>query len=209
MNNGLATHLKTLSNGKRRIGITSNATRFTPRLLESLFDAGTDFIQISFNSLHKESCERIMKGARFERIMGNLKRLSAMKPPSVHVELAFTEQEENIDEIGDVRVFAEELGFGFQHNVLHSRGGNLEHDYKKSCRDNVWGCGIFSRRHFISCTGDILACCHDLTGETALGNVDRMSFSDLLEVKRRRIENNEWFRICKHCDDLNRGKDLW
>lgn len=208
LNKHLTAHLKSLSDGKRYIGVTSNAASFTPRFMERLLDSGINFIQISFNSLDKNRYEHIMGGASFERVMGNLEYLSGTKPPSLHVELAYTEQAENSDESDDIRRFAEGLGFGFQHNLLHTRGGHMVHDYKKGCRPNLGLCGIFPRRHFVSCTGDILACCHDLSGSTVLGHVDEISFAELLEIKRERILKNRWFALCGQCDDLTRIRDL-
>jgi len=208
LNKYLTECLKSLSNGKRYIGITSNAASFTPRFIEHLLSTGINFIQISFNSLSKNRYEHIMKGADFESVMRSLKYLSKVKTPSLYVELAYTEQKENKHEADDIRKFAEELGFGFQHNLLHSRGGNLIHDYKKEYRPNSNLCGIFPRRHFISCTGYILACCHDLSGSTVLGHLNQISFAELLEIKRQRILKKEWFDLCEQCDDLTRINDL-
>ncbi len=208
LNKHLIGHLQKLSNGKRFIGITSNAASLTLKFIESLVSTGIDILQISFNSLDRNNYERIMQGAKFERVMRNLNYLSKIKNPSFLVELAFTEQKENNHEIENIKNFAAESGFRFQHNVLHTRGGNLTHNYKKKFYPESIGCGIFSRRHFISCVGEILACCHDLSGSTVLGNINQTSFAELLEIKRLRILKKEWFSLCNHCDDLTRITDL-
>jgi MoaA/NifB/PqqE/SkfB family radical SAM enzyme len=193
---------------KNRTGITSNGLLMNPETINRLIEAKVNFIHISFPSLNKEIYERMMKGSIFETVLGHLKYLSKVKPKELEVELAFTEQEENVGEIECVKSFALELDFGFQHNVLHTRGGHLSHNYKPHTRGDLRTCAVFAGNNFITSEGYILACCHDLEGKTILGNIKDTSFTDLLIMKKSRIMKNQWFGICSKCDDVNRFKNL-
>ncbi len=208
LNHNIYACLSTLHKKKHITGITSNGLLLTPETIHRLIHAKVDFIHISFPSLKKAVYEKIMKGARFEKALEHLKYLSEVKPKHLRVELAFTEQEKNAGEKESVKSFARDLDFGFQHNLLHSRGGHFSHGYKPHTRDGPGPCAVFTRNHFITCEGDILACCHDLQGKTRLGNIKDISFTDLLDIKKSRIIKNRWFGICAKCDDTNRFKDL-
>jgi MoaA/NifB/PqqE/SkfB family radical SAM enzyme len=191
---------------KNITGITSNGLLLTPETVHRLIDAEVNFIHVSFPSLNKEIYEGMMKGSLFETVLGHLKYLSEVKPKEIAVELAFTEQPENAGEIEIVKAFARELDFGFQHNVLHTRGGHLNRGYKTDTRGGPEACAVFAGNHFITGEGDILACCHDLEGKTVLGNIKDISFTALLEIKKSRIIKNRWFPLCSKCDDINRFK---
>ncbi len=195
---------------KRKItaGITSNGLLLTPETVNRLIEAGVDFIHVSFPSLSKDIYEKIMRGSRFEKVLGHLEYLSEVRPGELVVELAFTEQEENAGETNIVKAFARELGFGFQHNVLHTRGGYLGIGDKVHTRGGPGFCAVFARSHFITSEGDILACCHDLEGKTILGNIREISFTGLLEIKRSRLMEGRWFGLCSKCNDISRFRDL-
>ena len=208
LNKHLCQIIERIVNEQRTVGITTNAMTLDRDLSARLIGAGIDFIQVSFNSLKPDTYRAIMVGADPELIFENLDHLARIKPQHLRVELAFTEQEQNMDETEAVQVFARERGFEVQHNLLHARGGHYSHDYRATSRNEMMGCGIFARRHFISCTGNLLACCHDLGASTRLGNIAEMSFEELLAVKRRRVLDNHWFSICRPCDDINRITDL-
>lgn len=200
--------LTTLCKRENITGITSNGLLLTPETVNRLIEAKVNFIHVSVPSLNKDVYERIMNGSTFETVLGHLKYLSEVKPKKLAVELAFTEQQENAGEIEIVKAFARDLDFGFQHNVLHTRGGHFDHDYRPQARGGPGACAVFAGNHFITSEGDILACCHDLEGKTKLGNIKDISFTGLLEIKKSRIIKNRWFGLCSKCDDINRFKNL-
>ncbi len=168
LNKHLCNYILSLGNGKRTLGIVTNGTLLLPEFIDRLILTNINFIEISFNSLHKDNCEKIMKGLIYKQIMRNLEYLSKVRPDKLRVKLAFTEQRANSHEIEDIKKFAEKLGFEFQHNIIHKRGGHYLQNYTNNSKLSV--CGIFPKRQFISCTGDILACCHDLKGDTVIQN---------------------------------------
>lgn len=204
LNSGIYGFITKLSKRDIRNGITTNGLLLGPDTIHRLTVAGIGFIHVSFPSLNKATYERMMNGSSFEKVMTHLTFLSKVKPDGLDVELAFTEQEENAGEVEEVKAFAQDLGFGFQHNILHSRGGHFKHRYKTGQRGGLMTCAVFARNHFITCQGDILACCHDLEGTTRIGNIEDVSFCGMLEIKKSRISNNRWFPICHRCDDISR-----
>lgn len=204
LNPAVAACITTLHNKNRIIGLTSNGVLLTPATVKRLIEAKIDFIHVSVPSLDKKNYERMMKGSTLETVLGHLQYLAKVKPNRLAVELAFTEQATNVFEVETVNAFARKLGFGFQRNLLHSRGGHLAHRSNRHNRGTPANCAIFSGNHFITCEGDILACCHDLEGKTVLGNIKDISFAGLLKIKESRIKEKQWFDLCATCDDTKR-----
>jgi len=63
----------------RIVRITTNATLLTKPMSEALLKTRLDHLLISFDSCRKETYERLRKGARFERVVENIKTFLALK----------------------------------------------------------------------------------------------------------------------------------
>lgn len=59
--------------------ISTNAVLLTRELAKELIEAGLDFLLVGFDGASKESYERMRRGAKFERVLANIKDLVELK----------------------------------------------------------------------------------------------------------------------------------
>jgi len=92
---------------------------------------------------------------------------------------------------------------------IHSRGGNLKESllYKKKVIKQNSGCSLFLFHTFITHNGEVLACCHDLTGETSFAHI-KDGPDEILSRKKRIIKNLPFFPLCNICDEPLRDISL-
>lgn len=86
----------------------------------------------------------------------------------------------------------------------HGRGGNLVNDNiysppKETLKPNP--CGLFVFHTFITWEGDVLTCCHDLTGETKLGNIITDGIDKIVTAKQKFTNNSKFITLCNKCDE--------
>jgi hypothetical protein len=86
----------------------------------------------------------------------------------------------------------------------HGRGGNLAASDLYVPRDRglpSGRCGLFAFHTFVTWQGDVLACCHDLTGETRLGNLPEEGVQEIGNRKAETIKVGRMFELCGRCDE--------
>jgi radical SAM protein with 4Fe4S-binding SPASM domain len=181
------------------VGLTTNGVLLTRATINNLIHCNVNFIQISFNGASEKVYNSIMQGADFSAVIDNLKYLAKIKKDHMTVKLAVTAQSSNKDDIANIRAFADNLGFEIFLRNLHSRAGAICDAIKQI--DFSCGCGIFSKVTFIAANGEMLSCCQDMQGKFVLGNIFNHSFDKIMIKKKKIVEKNTWFPICKNCDD--------
>lgn len=62
-------------------------------------------------------------------------------------------------------------------------------------------CGLFNARSFVSWDGNLLACCHDVHGDTVIGSLFSDSLDALITRKLTIIAEQRFFPICMSCDE--------
>lgn len=169
-----------------------------------LADAGLDTVCISFNGATPEVYEAVMRGARFEKVVEQIEHLVASAADRIKIRISITATKINAHEVDAIKSFW--IGRGihdFEVRLCHSRGGNLRDDavFDFAPPPAAAACGVFARIYFIAWSGDVLSCCHDLSGRTAIGNVHNVDWSALRQLKMQRILQERWFPICDLCDD--------
>jgi hypothetical protein len=91
--------------------------------------------------------------------------------------------------------------------ACHGRGGNLRNSdvYKlKSFGLDSGRCGLFQFHTFVTWEAEVLACCHDLTGATRIGNLIDDDVSVIAERKQNILKSSMPFPVCRQCDELLR-----
>lgn len=115
------------------VGLNSNAMLLTERIAQAMVDLEQDLLVVSFSGGTKETYERVITGANYERVVGNLRRLNELKRQSANkrrpsatgtqglgsltpieqitpvLQLQFTAMRENFHEIPEVVRLALEL----------------------------------------------------------------------------------------------------
>jgi len=107
--------------------ITSNAMALSRAFAERLVDAGLDMISISLHGAQKSVAEAIMHKSNFERVVGNIRGLQALKAEKgvAHPEIYFNyvAQRANVGDIADFVKLAHDLRVKHV-NVIHLIDGD-------------------------------------------------------------------------------------
>ena len=98
-----------------RVGFFSNLTLMDEEMSVGLIDARIDYVQASFDSVCKETFEKMRLGADFDRIVENVKRLVETRnqramPYDTRITLFSTVSEENVEEIPKIIELGKSLG---------------------------------------------------------------------------------------------------
>lgn len=94
---------------KINVRITSNATLFNEKRSKKIFDSDLNHLLISFDSCRKETYEKIRAGAKFEKVVENIKFFIAMKAklkkknPVISFNVVISA--ENVDEMKEMSEF--------------------------------------------------------------------------------------------------------
>lgn len=204
------------------VGIVTNGTPLTPERCERLAGMGLSYLQFSFAGWDKESYESTYVGAKFERVVENLKRMSDLTQGSkTNFMVKAVCSGDNWAEVRDrtrdflakhgiERVFtviANNFGGNVQHGTFFERHGvwslkDLEHQRRMPCRVFLKAVGVF-------CDGTVTACgCYDSNAELKIGHIAEQSLADIRKgAEFRRILDG--FRrgeladvpMCGKCDD--------
>lgn len=194
---------------KGQASLTTNAAALTPKNTQRLIDAGLKQLTVSFNGADKAVYELMMGGLNFEQAEKNLKLAVEMSRDSgteVGANVIVTKQtQEHLEKIIDYL-----KGTGINSIYLakcHNRGGFLKGDLVCSTPAqpfDVLRCDIFTSTMFVSWTGDVLSCCHDLAGANIMGNLVSEEVETIRQRKTKIAEEGVKFDICRKCNDLQR-----
>ena len=189
--------------------LTTNAAALTPKNTQSLIDAGLKQLAVSFNGADKNVYELMMGGLNFEQAEKNIKlavEMSEGTGTEVGANVIVTKQtQEHLEKIID---YLKETGINKIYLAkCHNRGGFLKGDLVCSTPAptfDIHRCDIFFSTMFVSWTGDVLSCCHDLAGVNILGSLESEEI-DTIQLRKTNIaEEGVKFDICRKCNDLQR-----
>ncbi|HTH16562.1 MAG TPA: radical SAM protein [Magnetospirillum sp.] len=204
------------------VGIVTNGTPLTPERCERLAKLGLSYIQFSFAGWDKESYERTYVGAKFEKVIENLKRMADLiKGGKTNFMVKAVCSGDNWAEVRDrtrdflaahgvdrvFTVIANNFGGHVQHGTFYERHQvwslkNLAHQLRMPCRVFLKAVGVF-------CDGTVTACgCYDSNAELKIGHIQESSLADIRKgAEFRRIldafRNGDLAQVamCGKCDD--------
>ncbi len=170
--------------------------------LQNLLDSGLNQITISIPSMRREVLKKILPGVESEIIYDKIKNIAEKCRGNVGLRVSGILTEKNRDEKDDFKRFFADLNIPVWTSPIHSRGGNLTESelYKRKEIKQNSICRLFLFHTFITINGDVLACCHDLTGETNIGNISE-GFMEILGRKNKIINRQPYFNLCNSCDE--------
>jgi radical SAM protein with 4Fe4S-binding SPASM domain len=178
---------------------------------EKLVLAGPNSIAVSFPSARKEVYRRLCPGASFEMALDAVRALVRLARDRVSIRVSGVRTRINQDEGAEFVRFWKAEGVRAEMADCHGRGGNLAASdlYVPGDRGLTSGrCGLFSFHTFVTWQGDVLACCHDLTGETRLGNLLDEGAEEIGNRKRQILGEARMFELCRRCDEPLRLCDV-
>ncbi len=139
----------------------------------------------------------------FEDALKRTLELVDLSHGKVGLGIAGISTEINSDEQKDYVRFWKERGIGADMTACHGRSGNLKDSDKyelKTVGLDSGRCGLFQFHTFVTCEADVLACCHDLTGATRIGNLVCDYVSVIAERKQNILKSPMPFSVCQQCD---------
>jgi MoaA/NifB/PqqE/SkfB family radical SAM enzyme len=196
-------HLEEFVAALKQRGISScvitNGLGLTPRRQASLIAAGIDQFQISLHALTPQSWSQIAGRPRgLDTVVVNVDHLARNRPPTLRVRLNFVRTDADGAEEGPVRDYAAEQGLDLFVRRMHSRGGRVDTARRN---DDVPGCGILAAVTFVTAQGEVLACSNDVRRETRVGYVGDLTWSAVVDWKRRALSAGPVLPPCAGCND--------
>lgn len=178
-----------LHNTGRKTSIMTNGKQLSRQTVHKLFAVGLDKLQISIvQKIDLHSIEHFMKlinDQYKDKVVFNI-----IKEP-------------NIEEPKDELELLQKNGLSFCIKKVHNRAGML---YLTKQNDETLTCATFFCDTFISAKGDIFGCSNDINGKYCISSIDKMSFHELMEYKKRFLGNLHICNLCQQCNDEYRLK---
>lgn len=183
--------------------IVTNGILLDSSRQRSLIKAGIDQIQISYIASNKETYRRaIHRNGSYETLRNNLKYLSNNRPKGLRVQLNFVDLGYNSNEISGIQETANEWGFQFHYRRLHSRGGAITlTNAKSSIEPSCFRCGTFASVYYITSDGEFIPCSNDVNKKHVMGSLGKLTFNELVFMRKDIIDNGYSFNICSKCSD--------
>lgn len=187
-------------------GLVLHPSALTPATLELLGQHPPSHLEISMPSVEPAPFARLCPNTDFEEAVRRVVELHRRNiAPLVCVGL------ETPGAPGAARRYRE---FWRAHGIrsrffpCHSRGGQLHDASLVTARPSESSsCGLLALHAFIAWNGDLLACCHDLTGATRLGNLGADDPQVLATRKAQCAAAPPW-SLCRTCDEFRKDWPL-
>ncbi len=186
------------------VGIVVNPASLSGDSSRKLVEAKPNSITLSFPSVQRKTFERLCPNVSFEGALKRAKVLISLALGNVGLRVMGIITKINREELDEYVCFWKALGVPSSMTACHGRGGNLSVPgiYElKSIGLRSGRCGLFYFHTFITWEGEVLACCHDLTGSTRIGNLVHEDAFLIAERKQRIMKDSMPFPICSQCDE--------
>ncbi len=119
--------IETFKRHGSHVGFFTNGTLLNEKKADRLIELGVDYVNVSIDGATAETFEQIRKPAKFEVVVGNVRRLIARRrergAAKPLVQLAIVLMGENIHELPDLVRLAAELGADSVYGMFVSKGG--------------------------------------------------------------------------------------
>ncbi len=192
--------------------ITTNASALTERNIQRLIESGLDELTISFNGADQDTYTLMMGGLAFDRAERYLHLAvaqAANQRMKVTANVSVTNQTQG--RLVQIKSYLNEAGIEqIYFSKCHNRGGYLKGSLVCGTPPPPSGgagrCDIFTDAVFVAWTGEVLSCCHDLSGANRYASLLDTTLPEVLERQRQIASRGVDFAICAGCNDLYRYK---
>ncbi len=187
----------------------TNGLTLDDEIIQTLIDAGLDYIYVSFNGDEPILFSKMTGGLPYETVLRNIRRAVALaKGRRLKVCANVSVTKPNRDRLVNIRSILESAGVqNITFSMGHSRGDNLKDPEivdTPICSDLDGKCEVLRNTLFIDWRGQVLPCSHDLKGEHVYGDLTQDRLSTVLERRDQMLAEGLTFGICRNCNDLLR-----
>jgi hypothetical protein len=186
------------------VGIVINPASLNKEISQKLVGSDPNSITLSFPSLRKSVFEKLCPKVSYDDAFKRTLELIDLAGGNVGLRVVGIITGINTGEQEEYVSFWKERGVGSGMTVCHGRGGNLSVPgvYELQSFGLESGvCGLFQFHTFVTCEGEVLACCHDLAGATRIGSLVNDDVLIIAERKRKIIKDSMPFPVCGQCDE--------
>ena len=187
------------------VGIVINPASLNREISQKLVKSSPNSITLSFPSLRKSVFEKLCPEVSYDDAFKRALELIDLARGNVGLRVTGIITGINSGEQEEYVSFWKERGVGSGMTVCHGRGGNLRAPpgvYELQSFGLESGiCGLFQFHTFVTWEGEVLACCHDLTGATRIGSLVNDDVLIIAERKRKVIKDSMPFPVCGQCDE--------
>jgi hypothetical protein len=186
------------------VRIVINPASLNKNISQRLIEARPNSITLSFPSIRKKVFERLCPKVSYDHALKRTLELIDIARGNVGLRVTGIITDINSGEQGEYVSFWRERGVGSSMTVCHGRGGNLRAPgiYELQSFGLESGiCSLFQFHTFVTWEGEVLACCHDLTGATRIGSLANDDVLFIAERKRKVLKDSMPFSVCGQCDE--------
>jgi len=188
-------------------GLVLHPSALSPETLRLLAKHPPSHLEISFPSVDPALFARLCPQADFaeavQRVL-QLRRLNLAQVVCVGLQTDGSAQPAK-----QYRDFWKSHGIRTRFFPCHSRGGYLrDRSLITATPVRSASCGLLALHAFVAWNGDLLACCHDLTGETRMGNLGEDDPLPLAQRKAECAADGPPWNLCRTCDEFRKGWPL-
>jgi len=186
------------------VGIVINPASLNKEISKKLVESSPNSITLSFPSLRKSVFKKLCPKVSYDNALKRTLELidlargnAGLRVTGIITDINSEEQEEYVS-------FWKRRGVGSSMTVCHGRGGNLRLPgiYEPQSIGLESGiCSLFQFHTFLTWEGEVLACCHDLTGATRIGSLVNDDVRIIAERKRKALKDSMLFPVCGQCDE--------
>lgn len=192
----------------------TNGTILNEKIIKGLIDSNLKRISFSFDGFEKTDYEKIRRGADFNTVVDNIKKLllqkkqSGKKYPIIALELIELSDSQVATEKKD-RFIKNFTRLGLNELIIkkpHNWAGYMKTNYKKK---HYAPCTFLWNAMLIFWNGDVSPCAQDFFGKYIAGNVKEKSLKDIwndLPMQKLRqgliAKKYDQFPTCSQCDRL-------
>jgi hypothetical protein len=187
-------------------GMVLHPSALTPEIVRQLQEHPPSHLEISFPTVDPVLFARLCPQADFAVAVARVVHLRRLHlAPMVCVGLATAHPAMSA---AAYRHFWKQHGLRSRFFPCHSRGGHLQDRQLVQARPvRLPSCGLLAVHAFVAWNGDLLACCHDLSGVTRIGNLAVDDAHHLAREKVRLASKPPW-PPCRDCDEFRKGWPL-
>jgi len=186
------------------VGIVINPESLNEGISLKLVESRPNSITVSFPSIQRDVFERLCPMVSYEVALKRTLELADLSRGKAGLRITGIMTEINSDGQCEFVSFWHKRDIRADMTACHGRGGNLKDSniYKiKSFGLNSGRCGLFQFHTFVTWEAEVLACCHDLTGTTRIGNLIDDDVSVIAERKQDILKSSMPFPLCRQCDE--------
>jgi hypothetical protein len=187
-------------------GLVLHPSALTPEVMRRLQEHPPSHLEVSFPTTDPQLYATLCPHGDFHEAVKRVEQLRRLDiAPMVCIGLQMGRLSESAAEY---HAFWKARGVRTRIFPCHSRGGNLKNQELLQAKPVVSpSCGLLAIHAFVAWNGDVLACCHDLSGQTLIGNLATDGPLTIARKKAACAVTPPW-QLCRDCDEFRKAWPL-